>query len=68
MTYRGHVRNGQISLDEPAQLPEGAAVSVEVDEQSVRISRPQRRVKLQRFEPINMPGGSLADELVNDRR
>ncbi len=30
MTYRGHVRNGQIALDEPAALPEGAAVTIEV--------------------------------------
>ncbi len=31
MTYRGHVRSGQIVLDAPADLPEGAAVSVEVE-------------------------------------
>jgi len=30
MTYRGHVKNGQILLDEPAALPEGAQVSVEI--------------------------------------
>ena len=30
MTYRGRVRNGQILLDEPVQLPEGAAVNVAV--------------------------------------
>jgi hypothetical protein len=30
MTYRGHVKNGQITLDEPATLPEGADVQVEV--------------------------------------
>jgi hypothetical protein len=28
MTYRGHVRNGLIVLDPPAQLPEGSAVEV----------------------------------------
>jgi hypothetical protein len=32
MTYRGHVKNGQITLDEPAPLPEGAEVHVEVVE------------------------------------
>jgi len=32
MTYRGHVKNGQITLDEPAQLPEGAEVQVAVVE------------------------------------
>lgn len=28
MTYRGHVKNGQITLDEPAELPEGSEVQV----------------------------------------
>jgi hypothetical protein len=32
MTYRGHVKNGQIRLDESPQLPEGAEVSVQVVE------------------------------------
>ena len=30
MTYRGYVRNGQITLDPGERLPEGAYVSVEV--------------------------------------
>jgi hypothetical protein len=30
MTYRGHVKNGQIALDEPATLPEGVEVCVEI--------------------------------------
>jgi hypothetical protein len=30
MTYRGHVKNGQILLDEPVVLPEGAEVRIEV--------------------------------------
>jgi hypothetical protein len=30
MTYRGHIKNGQILLDEPARLPEGAKVVVEL--------------------------------------
>jgi hypothetical protein len=30
MTYRGHVKNGQITLDEPVPLPEGAALSIEI--------------------------------------
>jgi hypothetical protein len=32
MTYRAHIKNGQITLDEPASLPEGAEVNVEVVE------------------------------------
>jgi len=68
MTYRGHVKNGQIALDEPAKLPEGAAVSVEVIQEPAQITRPQQRRRLGKFEPIQMPGGSLAEELVRDRR
>ena len=30
MTLEAHVENGQIVLDEPAQLPEGAKVRIEV--------------------------------------
>lgn len=30
MTYKGHVRNGAIVLDEPINLPEGAIISFEV--------------------------------------
>ncbi|MBI4556614.1 MAG: hypothetical protein HY706_03455 [Candidatus Hydrogenedentes bacterium] len=30
MTYKGHVENGAIVLDDPAELPEGAAVNIEL--------------------------------------
>ncbi len=30
MTLRGHVESGQIVLDEPAQLPDGAVVRIEL--------------------------------------
>ncbi|MCG3197313.1 MAG: hypothetical protein GHCLOJNM_01798 [bacterium] len=30
MTYRGHVENGVVVLDEPAELPEGAVVEVDL--------------------------------------
>lgn len=30
MTYKGHVENGVIVLDEPAELPDGASVRIEV--------------------------------------
>ena len=30
MTYRGHIKNGQITLDEPVELPEGAVVNVDL--------------------------------------
>ena len=30
MTYRGHVEHGAVVLDEPASLPEGAKVRLEI--------------------------------------
>ena len=33
MVYRGHVKNGVVVLDEPAELPEGAEVRVELAEE-----------------------------------
>ncbi len=30
MTYRGHVENGKIVLDEPVNLPDGAEVSIDL--------------------------------------
>jgi hypothetical protein len=32
MTYRGHIKNGQITLDDPIELPEGVEVNVEIVE------------------------------------
>lgn len=34
MVYHGHIKDGRVVLDEPANLPEGAAVSLEVVEQA----------------------------------
>jgi len=34
MTYRGHVKNGQITLDEPVALPEGSEVHVALVDQA----------------------------------
>ena len=67
MTYRGQIKNGQIMLDEPARLPEGARVNVEVIEEG-NGKQPIRRARVRQFQPIEMPGGSLADELIRDRR
>ena len=68
MTYRGQITRGQIVLDEPVQLPEGATVEVQVIEPKVRITRPLQRQPFRKIQPIVMPGDSLADELVRDRR
>jgi len=68
MTYSGHIKNGQITLDELVHLPEGAKVNVQVVEKNLRITSPSTRQRLGRVRPIEMPGGSLADELIRDRR
>ena len=34
MTYRGHIKNGLITLDEPVQFPEGAEVVVALVEKT----------------------------------
>lgn len=36
MAYKGHVENGVIVLDEPADLQEGAEVAVEVVQSSIQ--------------------------------
>ena len=36
MTLQGHIKNGAIVLDQPQELPEGAAVQVEVLEPGVK--------------------------------
>lgn len=68
MTYRAHVKNGQITLDEPAQLPEGAEIRVEVVEGRTPITRPKNPRPLGKFEPISLPGGPLSEDIVRDRR
>jgi hypothetical protein len=42
MTFRGHVKNGVIVLDEAAQLPEGTEVRVEAVAASTSEKRPPR--------------------------
>ena len=73
MTYRGHVKNGQITLDEAARLPEGAEVSVEILQEKVqyngvRITRPKNPQPLRQIKPIELPGGPLSDDIIRDRR
>jgi len=36
MTYRGHIENGVVVLDEPADVPEGTVVSVSVFEETAQ--------------------------------
>jgi hypothetical protein len=41
MTFRGHVHNGQVVLDEPVSLPEGAMVQVSPLDQPAGMAAPQ---------------------------
>ncbi|HSZ57634.1 MAG TPA: hypothetical protein VK797_18370 [Tepidisphaeraceae bacterium] len=73
MTYRGHVKNGQIALDEPTALPEGAEVSVQVLERAdvKKIHRYSRRQILQmpidqRRELLIRQSERLADSYTAD--
>lgn len=68
MTYKGHIKNGQVTLDEPARLPEGATVNIEVIGQQGRITSPKKRVSLREIAPIQLPGGPLSDDIIRDRR
>ena len=46
MTYRGHIRNGRITLDDQTLLPEGATVKVEVLESGDNDQSSQTRESL----------------------
>ena len=41
MTYRGHVKNGVVVLDEHANLPEGAEVEVEISSEETEPPKPK---------------------------
>ncbi len=59
MTYRGQVRNGAVVLDPPAELPEGAAVEVNL------VSSPERqRPPIVSIEQLR--GGDLGDDPFGD--
>jgi hypothetical protein len=49
--YRGHVRNGQIALDQPATLPEGAEVSVQL----LQSISPESTARIDRRQILQMP-------------
>jgi uncharacterized lipoprotein YbaY len=42
MTYKGHIKNGSVVLDEPVALPDGAEVTVDL----VPVERPVRLADL----------------------
>lgn len=68
MTFRGRVHNGQILLQDPVRLPEGASVDIKLTVAEGAITQPTHRTRPQPVRPIELPGPSLADELVRERR
>jgi hypothetical protein len=52
MTLQGHIKNGAIVLDQPQELPEGAAVQVEVLEPGVKPEPLDGPTLLDRLRPI----------------
>jgi len=44
MTYRGHVENGTVVLDQPAELPDGAQVEVHLVEAAADADTQEERV------------------------
>ena len=68
MIYHGQISNGQVRLDKPVALPEGTPVDVEIRPRNGSISRPAIRMKPRKIDPIEIPGPSLAEDLVRDRR
>lgn len=58
MSYPGHVRNGVVVLDAPVNLPEGAAVRVELAESDDQASERQW---------CHVPAASFADDWENDQ-
>ncbi len=65
MTYRGHIQNGQIILDEPADLPEGTRVSVEPMFQPSSTHSGSATVILNSLEPWEGPPEEL-DHLITE--
>jgi hypothetical protein len=64
MIYRGHVRQGVIILDTPAQLPEGAEVEVRATDAVGQISEQPTWAEVFR-DVIGKAEGFPADSSVN---
>ena len=60
MTYRGHVKNGTVVLDPPAELPEGAAVEVNVVPHATSESAPNGRPPISSIQELR--GQDVGDD------
>ena len=65
MTYRGHIENGRIVLDEPAELPEGSRVTVHVEPRSQAGALPPGRLR-DLFGSVQSGDSSSADNVRID--
>jgi hypothetical protein len=67
MTYRGHVQNGVVVLDNPKALPEGVQVTITPLKRTTKTTKRKRPPSLyDRFKPfIGMAKGLPADYAEN---
>lgn len=67
MTYHAYVMDGKVTFKELSTLPDGTSLRIEVDGPSPTAPA-ENKMKLREFKPVEMPGESLADDIVRDRR
>ncbi|HEY4761017.1 MAG TPA: hypothetical protein VIH42_10595 [Thermoguttaceae bacterium] len=67
MSYRGHVENGMVKIDEPVALPEGTKVQIDLIENSISKSSNEEGLSLyDRLKTvIGMAQGLPADASLN---
>ena len=67
MSYRGHVENGLVKIDEPVTLPEGASVQIDLIENTASQSSCEEGISLyDRLKPvIGMAQGLPSDASLN---
>jgi hypothetical protein len=66
MTYRGHIKNGTVVLDEPVALPEGAEVAVSLMGNVESVADEQGPTLYERLKPlIGKVEGLPADAALN---
>jgi hypothetical protein len=61
MTYRGHIKNGTVILDDPVDLLEGAAVEIVVFDVATAVEPPRRTLR-----ELLAPFIGMADDLPPD--
>jgi len=62
MTYRGHIENGAVILDDPVDIPEGTTVSVAVMEDTI----PAEKTLYERLSPFIGKATGLPPDLAQN--